>query len=39
MNRTNLNDVELSYDGRDEDRAMLRREDGHRDYWDREGEG
>jgi len=27
------------FPGRDEDRAMLRREDGNRDYWDREGEG
>jgi uncharacterized cupin superfamily protein len=24
---------------RDADRVMLRREDGNRDYWDREGEG
>jgi uncharacterized cupin superfamily protein len=27
------------FPGRDEDRAMLRRKDGNRDYWDREGEG
>ena len=27
------------FPGRDEDRVMLRREDGSRDYWDREGEG
>jgi len=25
------------FPGRDEDRAMLRREDGNRDYWDSEG--